>query len=235
MVKFLHYKMLAIFLILGLFVIISHDTAIDSTLMSWIYSSNDGFKLQNNFWLEKVFHKGGVLFVGAIGLGILIRVLLLIKIYSQSKSIIHKEKRFELTFVFSSVLISVLLIKYLKSITTLPCPWNMKIYGGTREFQSFWSLFNYDHRIGYCFPSGHASAGYGFLSLYFAKSLHQKPDIKYFYPGILLGLVYGLTQQFRGAHFLSHDLGTILLCLWIPWSLSFIIFIYKTYKANPKD
>jgi membrane-associated PAP2 superfamily phosphatase len=227
MTKFSHYKMLIIFLLLAISVIICHDIGIDSSLMSWIYSFSDGFKLQNNFWLEKFFHKGGVLFVGAIAIAILIRILDLLKSYSQSKSIIYKEKIFELTFLFVAVLISVLLIKYLKSITTLPCPWNLKIYGGSREFQTFSTLFDYEHRIGHCFPAGHASAGYGFLALYFAKSLFNKPQLKYLLPGLILGVLYGLTQQFRGAHFLSHDLATILLCLWIPWCLSFIIFIYN--------
>jgi membrane-associated PAP2 superfamily phosphatase len=227
MKKFLHYKMIIIFGFLIGLIILFHDYQLDIYFMTMIFDENKGFTLQNNFWLEKVFHKGGVLFVGAIGIGIILKIIYLFK-----KFRLNKEKIFELAFLFCSILISVCLIKYLKSITTLPCPWNLEAYGGTRDFQSLTTLFSKDFRIGYCFPSGHASAGYGFLALYFAKALHQRPELKNFLPGLCLGLLYGMTQQLRGAHFLSHDIATILISLWIPWTLSFIIYLYRKTRGH---
>jgi membrane-associated PAP2 superfamily phosphatase len=211
-----------VFLGLSLLIILFHDYQIDIFLMGMIFDEQHGFIYQDNFWFEKVFHKGGVLFVGAIGIGILARMGYLLK-----DRLKNKEKLLELGFLFCSVLISVTLIKYLKSITALPCPWNLEAFGGTRDFQPISTLFSKDYRIGYCFPSGHASAGYGFVALYFARALHRAPAKRDLLPGLSLGLIYGMTQQFRGAHFASHDLATILLCLWIPWVLSSIIWMIR--------
>ena len=222
-----HYKMPFLFILLLGLVFLFHDHQIDLFLMSMIFDENNGFTYQNNFWLEKIFHKGGVLLVGAIGVGILSRMVYLFK-----NRQINKEKLLELGFLFCSVLISVIVIKFLKSITVLACPWNLEAFGGSRPFQPLWTLSSKDYRIGYCFPSGHPSAGYSFFALYFARALHHEPIKKNLLPGFFLGLIFGVTQQFRGAHFASHDLATIMLCLWIPWVLSSIIWLIRKSGGN---
>jgi membrane-associated PAP2 superfamily phosphatase len=39
---------------------------------------------------------------------------------------------------------------------------------------------------------------------------------------VFIGPLYGLTQQLRGAHFLSHDLVSIALC----WFVSYAVFAF---------
>ena len=64
-----------------------------------------------------------------------------------------------------------------------------------------------------CFPAGHASAGYAWMALYFFF-LATRPQWRWLglAVGIVLGLLFGVVQQLRGAHFLSHDLWTAVIC-----------------------
>ena len=51
------------------------------------------------------------------------------------------------------------------------------------------------------------------MALYFA-ALELKPVWKWRCLGgaLLLGVLFGVTQQLRGAHFLSHDLWSLIIC-----------------------
>jgi membrane-associated PAP2 superfamily phosphatase len=64
-----------------------------------------------------------------------------------------------------------------------------------------------------CFPAGHASGGYAWLALYFFL-LAVKPQWRGWglAVGLGAGLVFGISQQLRGAHFISHDLAAIAIC-----------------------
>jgi len=44
--------------------------------------------------------------------------------------------------------------------------------------------------------------------------------------GMALGLIYGIAQQLRGAHFLSHDLSTLAVCWFVP------MLIYPIFSSN---
>ncbi|MCL7421426.1 MAG: hypothetical protein M8364_11040 [Methylobacter sp.] len=50
-----------------------------------------------------------------------------------------------------------------------------------------------------------------------------KPDYKFYGLcfGLGLGMVYGIAQQMRGAHFLTHDLFALAVC----WFSSFVLFM----------
>tara|TARA_R110002126_G_scaffold75469_27_gene188443 strand:- start:11256 stop:11933 length:678 start_codon:yes stop_codon:yes gene_type:complete len=113
-----------------------------------------------------------------------------------------------------SLLVSFILVAYLKAITNIACPWDLTMFGGTEPY--FHLLQNRPSYLPYnqCFPAGHASVGYAWVALfYFFKKI--KPQWQYIglATGLLLGMIFGLAQQLRGAHFLSHDLTTLTLCL----------------------
>jgi len=94
-------------------------------------------------------------------------------------------------------------------------------YGATRIYGHNLSYPLGPGRGGHCFPSGHASGGFALLALYFAAYPHvTKNAWRFLLPGILLGTSFGLAQQLRGAHFLSHDVWTAFLC----WFMSLLIF-----------
>ncbi|WP_368566205.1 phosphatase PAP2 family protein [Pseudoxanthomonas sp. UTMC 1351] len=114
-----------------------------------------------------------------------------------------------------ATLLATLLVAWIKSWTNMDCPWDLHRYGGSRPFIGLFSQRPEGLPQGRCFPAGHASGGYAWMSLYFFF-VSVKPRWRWLglAIGVIAGLVFGVAQQLRGAHFLSHDLWTIAVC-WI--------------------
>lgn len=112
------------------------------------------------------------------------------------------------------------LISGLKAITHVSCPWDFSRYGGDREYISvFNELFI---RTGDdCFPAGHASGGYAWLAFYFLGVYYHTAKRWW---GLIIplsvGVIFGTSQQLRGAHFISHDLWTLGIC----WFFSLLCY-----------
>lgn len=114
-----------------------------------------------------------------------------------------------------SVLLSTLLVAWIKSWSHMDCPWDLARYGGSRAYLGLFAARPDGMPAAACFPAGHASGGYAWMALYFLF-LAIRPAWRWhgLAAGAALGLVFGGSQQLRGAHFLSHDLWTTALC-WI--------------------
>jgi hypothetical protein len=70
--------------------------------------------------------------------------------------------------VLLAVLISTITVTVIKSLTHMDCPWDLVRYGGGKPFIGLFQA----RPVGMgkataCFPAGHASGGYAWLSLYF--------------------------------------------------------------------
>lgn len=114
-----------------------------------------------------------------------------------------------------------LVIGLLKHLSPVPCPWSLQRYGGELPYRH---LFQQAPGTGgHCFPAGHASGGYALFGLYFAALPHVRRPALWLLPGLLSGLLLGLDQQLRGAHFLSHDVWTLFLSWFIALGLFTVI------------
>ncbi len=130
-------------------------------------------------------------------------------------------------YVLVSVLLATLAVSTLKAVTNVDCPWDLVRYGGDHRWIGLFDARPGEWSRARCFPAGHASAGYAWLSLYFA-ALQSAPRLRWVALGTALaaGLVFGLGQQLRGAHFASHDVASALVCwlvalgLWRAWPWS---------------
>lgn len=113
-------------------------------------------------------------------------------------------------------------VSLLKSVTNMDCPWDLARYGGAREYIGLFASRPHDMPRGICFPAGHSSAGYAWISLYFF-ALMVRPAWRWrgLAVGLVAGGVFGLSQQLRGAHFLSHDLWTLATC----WLVSLLLYL----------
>jgi len=120
-----------------------------------------------------------------------------------------------LGYLLLATLLSCLTVSWIKSWTNVDCPWDLIRYGGSRQFIGLFDLRPLGMPRGRCFPAGHASGGYAWLALYFFF-LATAPRWRWagLSAGAALGLVFGISQQLRGAHFLSHDVVTAGAC-WI--------------------
>ncbi|GAB3051442.1 phosphatase PAP2 family protein [Stenotrophomonas tumulicola] len=122
--------------------------------------------------------------------------------------------------LFASVTLSAVVVSLLKKVTGMDCPWDLVDFGGSRAFHGLLDARPVGVVASGCFPAGHASAGYGWLALYFL-ALDVRPRLRHAALGMGagLGLVFGLSQQLRGAHFMSHDLWTAAICWFVALGL----------------
>lgn len=109
-----------------------------------------------------------------------------------------------------------MLVSVLKDLSLTSCPWDLAVFGGSAAHVSHWAIGVRDGGPGHCFPSGHASAGFAFLSGYFLWRNHRPPLARtWLVAACMAGLVFGGAQVVRGAHLVSHVWWSGCLC----WAL----------------
>jgi membrane-associated PAP2 superfamily phosphatase len=207
---------------------LSHQTTFDISMARHFFSPTEGWIYRDNFVLEKILHKGGVI------AGIIFNVILVGLIIYFWKRPDKKKFRDYLGFIFISSLLTILAVFFLKKMTTFPCPWNSDPFavGGT-IVPPLWKMFSLDLPARHCFPGGHSSGGYCYLSMYFGYTfIYGKRNFFTLLPGLIIGLVFGITQQMRGAHFVSHDIATIILSIFCSWVTSLIYSYYNVTHEN---
>ncbi len=121
----------------------------------------------------------------------------------------------------AGVLLSVLLVAVLKAANPAACPWSLSAYGGVAQPVSHWLWWaTPPGGRGGCFPAGHASAGFAFLGGYFVfRPVAPSLARRWLLVAVVAGLVLGVSQQWRGAHFMSHTLWSGWLCWCLAWAL----------------
>jgi membrane-associated PAP2 superfamily phosphatase len=83
-------------------------------------------------------------------------------------------------------------------------------------------------RHAHCFPAAHASSGYALAALYFLlRERNRRAARLGLALGLGMGVVFGLAQQSRGAHFVSHDIWSAMLV----WTVSSLLYTYS-FKAR---
>ena len=126
------------------------------------------------------------------------------------------------------------IVTVLKVITHRHCPWGITRYGGEVP----WSLlFEFapagisGGNPGRCLPAAHASSALGLLGLYFVgRALRRPRPWLWALPGIVLGCVFALGQQVRGAHFFSHNLWALAVC----WSVALALYYAFGGRIAPR-
>jgi membrane-associated PAP2 superfamily phosphatase len=85
-----------------------------------------------------------------------------------------------------------------------------------RPYLSTWREVLQHGRPGRCFPSGHASSGYALVATYFfCRCMAPRLRRYAFGTAMALGLAFGIAQQLRGAHYLSHDVWALAICWFV--------------------
>jgi len=188
----------------------------DQWLADQLYRWQGGsWVLKDNGWTQQLIHQGGK---NSSVLCALLLIAALLRTYFDKR---WRELRRPLLYVFLTLGLSTGWVALLKFVTNMDCPWHLQRYGGTHEFIGLLTARPADYGAVACFPSGHASAGYGWIGLYFF-ALHVAPQWRKHVLWLVLavGALFGIAQQLRGAHFLSHDLWT--LCL--SWTVAVLLY-----------
>ena len=116
--------------------------------------------------------------------------------------------RHQALFVFAMVLVTAT-VGLLKVVTNVDCPWDLAGFGGDRPYVTlFGDRPDYLPRA-QCFPGAHSSSGFALVCFYFVlRDRSRAAGALGAGRAVLVGAVFSIGQQARGAHFLSHDLAS---------------------------
>ena len=178
----------------------------DMALAAWA-GDGHGFALRDHWLLDAVLHDGARKLVWLLELALCLGVWWP---WGPLRRIgLGQRLQLAVTGLLAASAVSVV-----KSFSLTSCPWDLQEFGGLARHLSHWQV-RPDGGPGRCFPAGHASAGFGFLGGYFAFREGAPVVARLWLAGALAaGLVLGLAQQWRGAHFMSHTLWSGWLC-WV--------------------
>jgi membrane-associated PAP2 superfamily phosphatase len=189
---------------------------------TWFYDRMAGGWLgADTWWAVTLIHTGGgwlVRLTGLAALGALMASFWQVRFASLRRAA---------AYLVAGLLICPAAAGALKQVTNIDCPRDLKQFGGTRPYVRLLGDRPYGLPRGHCYPGAHASSGFALMSLYFVI-LGPRPKLarRVLVVTVLIGAVFSLGQQARGAHFLSHDLASaalawfLLLGLYRPLLLS---------------
>lgn len=184
--------------------IVAQQTAMDTVLADALFAwEGQHWALRDDAIARGLLHDGGAMACRLAWLGVVAAWLATFAVDSL------RPRRLRLARLALSVLVAATLLAMLKQVTAVHCPWDLVRYGG--------SALPGDGG-GACFPAGHAGAGYAWLALAFSAETPsgRRTGLA---TGAAIGVVFGIDQQLRGAHFLSHDLWAAALC----WAVAAVV------------
>lgn len=175
------------------------------------FGGSEGFALRRNWFLEHVMHEGARRLAWVL-------VLVLVGAIWWPFGALRALSRLERVQLVLTTLAALAVVTVVKYTSATSCPWDLAEFGGVARHVSHWAWGTADGGGGKCFPGGHASAGFAFVGGYFAQRRRQPRAARIWLACALgAGVVLGLTQQMRGAHFQSHTLWTGWLCWTCAW------------------
>jgi membrane-associated PAP2 superfamily phosphatase len=120
-------------------------------------------------------------------------------------------------YLFAAVVTCLLVVAALKRGSALHCPWGLVEFGGSHAYLRLFDAVPEGWQRGACFPAGHALSAFAYIGGYFAwREVDRRVARAWLMAVLVVGAWAGVSQQLRGAHFLSHTLWTA----WLAWTLS---------------
>lgn len=211
-------------LMAGLLLILAWDASGGDLWLARRLADGNGFPLRDNFWLTTVLHQGGRWAAGLLWLALAWAAL-------RPPAFMRALARSERWQLVLGVLLAVLVVDLLKHFSSTSCPWALLEFGGRASHVSHWRWGVADGGDGRCFPAAHASAGFSFMTTWFVWRRHAARMATWWLVGALLaGTAFGVAQQLRGAHFLSHTLWTAWICLATGWAVD---VLFRATRSRP--
>lgn len=163
----------------------------------------------NSWWVNDVIHVGGRWAVRAC---VLITSIGWVTTFIAAGK--HHWRR-PAAFLVISMVLGVAIVGAFKAVSGVSCPWDLQGFGGVRPYLHLFATRPSGQPAGHCFPAAHAGAGYALMAFYFVAHDFRVPWKRWtLLAGLVAGVTFGLAQQSRGAHFLSHDLWSAFI-VWL--------------------
>jgi PAP2 (acid phosphatase) superfamily protein len=198
---------------------------LDFAIARAFYVTGSGFIGRHSFWLEDILHDRAKQVV--IALGVVAIALFLISLVSRRLC----SSRRHLGYLVLSLVLSTSVVTPLKALTactahgafpSLAAPSNSAPCSKSARRR----------KPGRCWPGGHASAGFSLLALFFFLR-DRRPRAARIALAIALGTgtVFSAGRMMQGAHFLSHNLWTLL----IDWTICLSCYRWILYRRAIDD
>ncbi|MEO8309576.1 MAG: phosphatase PAP2 family protein [Caldimonas sp.] len=196
-------------------------TAFLALVLAWDFSGLDmrvmrlfggatGFAERDSLWASTLVHSGGR------WLAWLLAAALAVVALRTPKAARGAPGRTERLGWLGVMLLCALAVPALKRLSATSCPWDLAEFGGMARYVSHWQWGLADGGPGHCFPAGHAIAAYAFFGMYFLWRGHDPRRARAWLLGVLAaGVLFGIGQLVRGAHYPSHTLWSA----WICWAI----------------
>lgn len=209
--------------LMGLLLIID-PAPLDFALERLFYVSGQGFIGKHSFWLEDILHdraKQAIILLGALSIIGFFLSLLPTRLRS---------RRQQLGYLVLALGLSTSIVSPLKTLTGVHCPWSLSEFGGHEVFTPLLSKRAPTTEPGRCWPGGHASAGFSLLAFFFALR-DRSPRLAgaALIGALALGAVFSVGRMMQGAHFLSHNLWTLLFD-WVICLLCYRLVLYRPIR-----
>lgn len=197
-------------------------TELDFSLTRLFYAPESGFVGRHSYWLENILHnraKQAVIVLAALALAGFLASLLTPWL---------RAWRRQLGYLLLAMTLSTSIVTPLKSVTAVHCPWSLSEFGGDQIHTPLLAPRAPTSKPGRCWPGGHASAGFSLLALYFALR-DRRPRAARIALGVALGLgtLFSVGRTMQGAHFMSHNVWTLLF----DWTICALCYRWILYRA----
>ncbi len=220
------YPAFVFLIIIVLFKALNLDIKIASLFFDF---ADNRWYFGDSWWTVTFIHKWGKNFIVLV---------LLLSLVGLSLSLFIQRIRpylFIFVYVFLTILFSTGIVAGLKHFSNIDCPWDLSFFNGTQPYFHLFSDTSGKLINGRCFPGGHSSGGFSMLLFYFLLRDYKK---RYAYivlgVGIVIGGTFSFGQWLRGAHFVTHDLWSAMIC-WFVALLLYKIIVQSRIKNLIKN
>lgn len=206
--------------------LVLNPAGLDFAVARLFYAPETGFIGRNSFWLEDILHdrvKQAVILFGVVAIaGFLLSLL---------PSRLRPWRR-HLGYLVLALALSTSLVNPLKTLTAVHCPWSLRDFGGEEIYTPLLSARAPTLNPGRCWPAGHASVGFSLLALYFVLRDHRPRGARIALGvALALGTLLSIGRMMQGAHFLSHNLWTLLL----DWLICLLCYRWVLYRRPAQE
>jgi membrane-associated PAP2 superfamily phosphatase len=200
---------------------------LDFALARLFYTPEGGFVGRYSFWLEDILHNGVKQAV------ILLAVAAVVCFLGSFFSDKLRSWRLNLAYLLVALVLSTGIVTPLKMLTAVHCPWSLTEFGGAEHFTALLESRAPSDNPGRCWPAGHAAAGFSLISLFFALRDRRPRAARIALAAALAaGMIFSVGRMMQGAHFLSHNIWTLLF----DWLICLLCYRWILYRrAYPQE
>ncbi len=224
--NFYVWHLVAAVLLAALLLAVIYLAGLDPFVSDLFFDQAAGvFPLRGNWLLEHILHAGFRNAVVGLALGLLLAWLASFRLPALAPY------RRLLLFLFLSMLIGSSAVAGLKGVTGKHCPYDMRDFGGSVPYRELLDPLPAGVGPGKCWPGGHAASGFCLFGFYFASIWlgRRRWAAAALAGALLLGFGVGLARVAQGAHFLSHNIWSALIC----WLITVALYEVMLRQREP--